>query len=63
MRPTARCLSAASGKAVAEVLKRNHLTDRILIAMDVDPDTLALIKSGIIDPPCCSAHTPWATRV
>ncbi len=43
------CLESESGKAVAEVLKRNNLTDRVLIAMDVDPDTLTLIKSGVID--------------
>lgn len=43
------CLEAESGKAVAEVLKRNSLTDRLLIAMDIDPDTLALIQSGVID--------------
>lgn len=43
------CLEAESGKAVAEVLKRNHLTDRVLIAMDIDPDTLRLIQDGTID--------------
>ena len=43
------CLESESGKAVAEVLKRNHLTDRELIAMDVDPDTLKLIGDGTID--------------
>ncbi len=43
------CLESESGKAVAEVLKRNNLTDRVLIAMDVDPDTLTLIGNGVID--------------
>ena len=43
------CLESEGGKAVAEALKRNHLTDRTLIAMDIDPDTLALIKAGVID--------------
>ncbi len=43
------CLESSSGKAIAEVLKRNNMTDRVLIAMDVDPDTLNLINSGIID--------------
>jgi ribose transport system substrate-binding protein len=43
------CLEASAGKDVAEVLKRNHATDRLLIAMDVDPDTLQLIKEGVID--------------
>ena len=43
------CLEASSGKAVAEVLKRHNATDRTLIAMDVDEDTLNLIKSGAIE--------------
>ena len=43
------CLEASSGKAVAEVLKRNNVTDRLLVAMDVDPGTLKDIKNGVID--------------
>ncbi|GGG96255.1 substrate-binding domain-containing protein [Silvibacterium dinghuense] len=43
------CLEASAGKDVAEVLKRQKATDRLLIAMDVDPDTLNLIKEGVID--------------
>lgn len=43
------CLESECGKAVGEVLKRNNLTDRVLIAMDVNPDTLDLIGQGIID--------------
>ncbi len=43
------CLEASAGKDVAEVLKRNHATDRLLIATDVDPETLNLIKGGVID--------------
>ena len=43
------CLESEAGKAVAEVLKRNKMTDRELIAMDVDPDTLNLIADGTID--------------
>lgn len=43
------CLEAASGKEIAEVLKRSNAADRTLIAMDVDPETLQLIKSGNID--------------
>ncbi|HLI77354.1 MAG TPA: substrate-binding domain-containing protein [Acidobacteriaceae bacterium] len=43
------CLESEAGKAVAEVLKRNNLTDRELIAMDVDPETLNLIAAGTID--------------
>jgi len=38
-------LDSASGKEVAEVLQRNKATDRTLIAMDVNPETLELIKS------------------
>lgn len=43
------CLEASAGKDVGEVLKRANLTDRLLVAMDVDPDTLNLIKEGVID--------------
>ncbi len=43
------CLESEAGKAVAEVLKRNNLTDRELVAMDVDPQTLSLIADGTID--------------
>jgi ribose transport system substrate-binding protein len=42
-------LEAASGKAVADALKRSKTTDRLLVAWDVDPDTLAGIKDGVID--------------
>jgi len=43
------CLDSGSGKEVAEVLQRAKATDRTLIAMDVNPETLELIKSGGID--------------
>ena len=43
------CLEASAGKDVAEALKRQNATDRLLIAMDVDEATLDLIKSGTID--------------
>ena len=43
------CLEASAGKDVGEILKRENAKDRLLIAMDVDPDTLALIKNGVID--------------
>lgn len=43
------CLEATAGKRVAEALRRQSVTDRLIIAMDVDPDTLNLIKSGEID--------------
>jgi ribose transport system substrate-binding protein len=42
-------LEAASGKAVADALKRSKTTDRLLVAWDVDPDTLNDIKDGTID--------------
>lgn len=43
------CLEASAGKDVGEVLRRDNLKDRLLVAMDVDPDTLNLIKEGVID--------------
>ena len=43
------CLEASAGKDVGEVLKRQNLHDRLLVAMDVDPDTLNMIKDGVID--------------
>lgn len=43
------CLEASAGKDVATVLKNNKATDRLLIAMDVDPDTLQDIKDGSIN--------------
>lgn len=43
------CLEASSGKDVGAVLKQSNATDRLLVAMDVDSDTLNLIKDGTID--------------
>jgi ribose transport system substrate-binding protein len=43
------CLDSRSGSNVAEALKRRSATDRILIAMDVDTDTLGLVGDGTID--------------
>jgi ribose transport system substrate-binding protein len=43
------CLEASSGKDVAEAIKRENATDRMIIAMDVDEATLNLIKDGVID--------------
>jgi len=43
------CLEASSGKDVAEALKRQNATDRLVMAMDVDEATLDLIKNGTID--------------
>ena len=52
------CLESASGKEVAEVLKRSNPNKAIIIAMDVDPDTLNLIKSGAID--STVSQKPWS---
>jgi len=43
------CLDSRSGSNVAEAFKRRNVTDRVLIAMDVDTDTLALVGDGTID--------------
>lgn len=43
------CLESASGKMVGDALKRANATDRLLVAWDVNKDTLDGIKSGIID--------------
>jgi ribose transport system substrate-binding protein len=43
------CLEASAGKDVAESVKRNNATDRLVIAMDTDEATLGLVKSGVID--------------
>ena len=43
------CLDSRSGSNVAEAFKRRNATDRILITMDVDTDTLTLVGDGTID--------------
>ncbi len=43
------CLESSSGRAVAEVLKRANVTDRTLIAMDDDKETLQLIQDGKVE--------------
>jgi ribose transport system substrate-binding protein len=43
------CLDSRSGSNVAEAFKRRSVTDRVLIAMDVDTDTLQLVGDGTID--------------
>ena len=50
-------LESSSGPAIAEVLKRANVTDRTLIAMDVGPDTLNLIKADNID--ATVSQKPW----
>ena len=42
------CLEASAGKDVAEALKRQNAT-ALVVAMDVDPQTLTDIKDGTID--------------
>lgn len=42
------CLEASAGKEVGEVLRRSNTKDRVVIAMDVDKDTLDLVKQGVI---------------
>ncbi len=43
------CLESASGKMVSDALKRANATDRLLVAWDVNQDTLDGIKAGTID--------------
>lgn len=43
------CLEASSGKVVADAVHRQHATDRVVIAMDVQPDTLSEIRDGVIE--------------
>lgn len=43
------CLESAGGKAVSDALKRQNGTDRVVIAWDVNPDTLNGIKEGTIE--------------
>jgi ribose transport system substrate-binding protein len=52
------CLEASAGKDVAEALKRQNATDRLVMAMDVDQATLDLIKAGTID--ATIAQKPYA---
>jgi ribose transport system substrate-binding protein len=43
------CLESSSGGAIGEVLERHKITDRVVIAMDAEPDTLKFIADGTID--------------
>lgn len=43
------CLEASAGKEVASVMQNDNAKDRVLIAMDVSPDILNLIKSGAVN--------------
>lgn len=43
------CLESQSGRQVSLAIKRANATDRVLVAFDVNQDTLDSIKSGTID--------------
>jgi len=43
------CLESASGKMVSDAIKRTNANDRVLIAWDVNQDTLDGIKGGTIN--------------
>lgn len=43
------CLESVSGKMVSDAIKRANATDRVLVAFDVNQDTLDGIKGGSID--------------
>jgi len=43
------CLESASGKMVSDAIKRANANDRVLVAFDVNQDTLDGIKGGTID--------------
>jgi ribose transport system substrate-binding protein len=42
-------LESASGKMISDAIKRSNATDRVLVAFDVNQDTLDGIKAGTID--------------
>ncbi len=42
------CLEAIACAEVAEVLNRNHVTGKTVVAMDTEPDTLQWVKKGVI---------------
>jgi ribose transport system substrate-binding protein len=43
------CLESAAGKMASDAIKRVNATDRVLVAFDVNQDTLDGIKGGTID--------------
>jgi ribose transport system substrate-binding protein len=43
------CLESASGKMVSDAIKRSNTTDRLVVAWDVNQDTLDGIKAGTIN--------------
>ncbi len=42
------CLEALAGKEVADVLDRNKVSGKTVVAMDTDEDTLKWIQKGVI---------------
>ena len=42
------CLEALAAKEIATVLSNNRVKDKVLMAMDTDPDTLSWIQKGMI---------------
>jgi ribose transport system substrate-binding protein len=42
------CLEALAAKEIATVLSNNRVKDKVLMAMDTDPDTLSWIQKGVI---------------
>jgi len=43
------CLEASSGKVVADAVRRQKVTDRVVVAWDVEQDTLSEITDGTIE--------------
>jgi len=43
------CLEASSGKVVADAVRRQKVTDRVVVAWDVEQDTMAEITDGTIE--------------
>jgi len=42
------CLEAQAGREVATVLSDRHVQDKVVMAMDADPDTLDWIQKGVV---------------
>jgi ribose transport system substrate-binding protein len=42
------CLEALAGKEVADVLDRNKVSGKTVVAMDTDEDTLKWVQKGVI---------------
>ncbi|HEX4320088.1 MAG TPA: substrate-binding domain-containing protein [Acidobacteriaceae bacterium] len=43
------CLEASAGKLVADAVRQKKVTDRVVVAWDVEKDTLSEIKDGTIE--------------